>query len=127
MQFRRIRSATAEGEGIGAESVSFEHLQKSCGKGLVPLLCEVYAVISQGNVPRSGIGKADAHLLCQGLTELGEGMGVINELLIGNPCPQGYRRRCNQEDLLSVQGDAGEESLQPFSGLAPGSGPGADR
>lgn len=83
----------------------------------MPLLCEVYAVVGQGNVPRSGIGKADAHSLRQGLTELGEGMGVINELLIRHPCPQGYRRRCDQEDLLSIQGDAGEESLHPFSGL----------
>ena len=71
MQFLRIR-LTAEGEGIGAESVSFEHLQKSCGKGLVPLLCEVYAVIGQGNIPRSGIDKADAHSLRQDLAELGK-------------------------------------------------------
>ena len=78
----------------------------------MPLLCEVYTVIGQGNIPRSGISKADAHSLCQGLTAFGEGMGVINELLIRHPCPQGYRRRCNQEDLLSAKSSKERTSLQ---------------
>ena len=51
----------------------------------MPLLCEVYAVIGQGDVPLSGVSEADAQLLCQGLTELGKGVGIINELLTWGP------------------------------------------
>ena len=79
----------------------------------MPLLHKVDAVVGQGDVPLPGVGEADAQMLRQGLTEPDKGVGVINELLIGYPCPQGYWRRCDQENLLSIQGDTGEKSLQP--------------
>ena len=92
-------------------------LQKPGDKGLVPLLCEVYAVIGQGDVSLSSVGKADAQLFLQGLTELGKGAGVIHELRAGHPRSQGHRRWGDQQDLASIQGEAGEKLLQPLSGL----------
>ena len=56
-------------------------------------------------------------MLRQGLTELGKGVGIVNELLIRHPRAPFHRRRGNQQDLASIQGDAGEEPLQPLSGL----------
>lgn len=73
--------------------VSFEHLQKSGGKGSVPLLRKVDAVIGQGNDPLPGIGKADTQLLRQGPTEPGKGAGIVNELLVRHPRAPFYRRR----------------------------------
>ena len=87
---------------VKLQLVSSEHLQKFGGKNFMTLLCEVYAVIGQRNVPSSGIGKADTQLLRQGLTEPGEGTGLVNELRAGYPCSQGHRRRRNQQDLVSV-------------------------
>lgn len=81
--------------------VSFEFLQKSGGKGFVAMLRKVYAVIGQGDVPFSGIGKADAKPLRQGLTKAGEGIGSVNELLAGYSLAQGHWRRCDQQDLAS--------------------------
>lgn len=49
--------------------VSFQFLKEAGGKSFVPLLRKVYTVIGQGNVPLSGVGKANTHLFCQGLTE----------------------------------------------------------
>lgn len=74
----------------------FEFLQKSGGKDFVPLLSEMNTVVGQGNIPLSGIGKADTQLLRLCLTELGKGMRVVNELLAGHPPSQGHWWRCNQ-------------------------------
>ena len=81
------------------------------------LLREVDAVIGKGDAPFPGVGKADAHSLRQGLTEPGKGKGAIDELRAGDPFAQGHRRRCDQQDPASIQGDAGEEPLQPPGGL----------
>lgn len=81
------------------------------------LLREVYAVIGQGDVPLPGIGKAGTQLLRQGLAEPGEGAGVINELWAGDPLAQSHWRRCDQQDLVSVQGNAREKTLQPLGSL----------
>ena len=81
------------------------------------LLCEVYAVIGQGDAPPSGVGKADAHSFRKGLTEPGKSAGVVYELWAGHPRSQGHRRRCDQQDFTSIHGDAGEEPLQPPGGL----------
>ena len=83
----------------------------------MPLLCEVYAIIGQGDVPPPGVSKADAHLCRQSLTQLGKGMGIVNELLARHPRAPLYRRRGDHQDLASIQGDAREEPLQPLSGL----------
>ena len=48
----------------------------------MPLLRKVDAVVGQGDVPLHGIGKADAQLFCQVLTEPGKGVRIVNELLI---------------------------------------------
>ena len=81
------------------------------------LLRKVYAVIGQWDVPLSGVGKADAHSLCQNPAELGEGAGAVNELLTWYPRSQGHRWRCDQQDFALIQGEAGEEPLQPLDGL----------
>ena len=81
------------------------------------LLREVYAVIGQGDVPLPGIGKAGTQPLRQGLAEPGEGAGVINELWAGDPLAQSHWRRCDQQDLVSVQGNAREKTLQPLGSL----------
>ena len=71
-------------------------------KGSVALLRKVYTIIGQGDVPSSGIGKADAQMFRQNFTASGEGMGVINELLAGYPRAQSHRRRCDQQDLVLI-------------------------
>jgi hypothetical protein len=76
----------------------------------------MYAVIGQGDVPPSGIGKADDKPLRQGLAEPGKNAGVIYELRTGHPCSLGHGRRCDQQDLASVQRDSCEEPLQFLSG-----------
>lgn len=81
------------------------------------LLREVDAVIGQGDVPFPGVCKADTHSLRQSLAEPGEGAGAVDELRTGDPLAQGHRRRCDQQDPTSIQGDAGEEPLQPPGGL----------
>ena len=83
----------------------------------MPLLCEVYAIIGQGDVPPPGVSKADAHLCRQSLTQLGKGMGIVNELLSRHPRAPLYRRRGDHQDLASIQGDAREEPLQTHGGL----------
>ena len=42
------------------------------------LLCEVYAVMSQGDAPLSGVDKADAQRLCLCLTGPCKGIGIIS-------------------------------------------------
>ena len=59
----------------------------------------------------------DAKLLRQGLTELGKGVGIIDELLIRHPRAQLYWWWGNQQDFTSIQGKAGQKTLQPISGL----------
>ena len=59
------------------------------------LLCEVYAVIGQGDAPLSGVDKADVHSFRKGLTEPGKGAGILNELPTGHPCSQTNRRLLN--------------------------------
>ena len=84
----------------------------------MPLLRKMDAVVGQGYVPLSSVGKADTQLLRQGLTEPGKGPGIVNELLlVGNPRAPFHRRRGDHQDLASIQGDAREEPLQPLSGL----------
>jgi len=83
----------------------------------VALLREVDAIVGKGDVPFPSVGKADAHSLRQSLAEPGEGKGAVDELWGGDPLAQGHRRRCDQQDPASIQGDAGEESLQPLGGL----------
>jgi len=73
----------------------------------VPLLCEVDAVVGQGDVPLPGVSEADAKLFCQGLTELGKGVGIIDELRVEHPRSQGHRRWDNEQDSTSIQGKAG--------------------
>ena len=81
------------------------------------LLREVYAVIGQRDVPLPDIGKTDAQSLRQGLAELGKGAGVLNELRAWTPLAHSHWRRCNQQDLASIQGYTDEEPLQPLGGL----------
>ena len=81
------------------------------------LLREVYAVIGQRDVPLPDIGKTDAQSLRQGLAELGKGAGVLNELHAWTPLAHSHWRRCNQQDLASIQGYTDEEPLQPLGGL----------
>ena len=81
------------------------------------LLREVYAVIGQRDVPLPAIGKTDAQSLRQGLAELGKGAGVLNELRAWTPLAHSHWRRCNQQDLASIQGYADEEPLQPLDSL----------
>lgn len=64
-----------------------KYVQKSSGKGSVAFLGKMNAVISQGNVPVSGVGKVDTKSLGQCGTVLGKGVGVVNELLAGYPFP----------------------------------------
>lgn len=77
----------------------------------MPLLRKVDAVIGQGDVSFSGIGKADAQMFRQGLTQLGKGMGIVNKLRAGHPRSQGHGRWGNQQDLALIQGKAGQEPL----------------
>ena len=44
-------------------------------------------------------------------------MGVINELRVWDPLAQSHWRRCDQQDLASLQRDTGKEPLQPLGGL----------
>ena len=83
----------------------------------MPLLRKMDAVVGQGYVPLSGVGKADTQLLRQGLTEPDKGPGIVNELLVGNPRAPFHRRRGDQQKFASIQGDAREEPPQPLSSL----------
>ena len=84
----------------------------------MPLLRKVDAVVGQGDIPLPGVGKADAQLLRQDLTEPGKGAGIVNELLIRHLRAPLHRRRGDQQELASLQEYAGEKPLQPFSGLS---------
>lgn len=55
------------------------------------MLREVYAVVGQGDVTPFGVDEANVQLLCQCLTELGKGVGIIKELLAGYPFAQSHR------------------------------------
>lgn len=83
----------------------------------MPLLRKVDAVVGQGDVPLASVGEADAQLFRQGLTELGKGAGVIHELRAGHPRSQAHRRWGDQQELVSIQGNAGEKPLQSLGGL----------
>ena len=77
-----------------------KYVQKSSGKGSVAFLSKMNAVISQGNVPVSGVGKGNTKSLGQCLTVLGKGVGVVNELLVGHPFSQGHGRRGDEQYLF---------------------------
>ena len=82
-----------------------------------PVLGVVKADVGVKDGKIAGIGKAGTQPLRQGLAELCESAGVINELWPGDPLAHSHWRRCNQQDLVSVQGNAREKTLQPLGGL----------
>ena len=77
-----------------------KHVQKSSGKGSVAFLGKMNAVIRKGNIPVSGVGKGNTKSLGQCGTVLGKGVGVLNELLVEHPFPQGHRRRGDEQYLF---------------------------
>lgn len=77
-------------------------------------LGKMNAVISQGNVPVSGVGKVGTKSLGQCGTVLGEGVGVVNELLVGHLFPQGHGRRGDEQHLFRKKRHFMKKTFQVF-------------
>ena len=95
--------------------VSSEYLQKVRCKGSVALLCKMDSIISKGNIPFPGIGKADTKLLGKSAATPCKSAGMVNQLLTGHPLPRSHGRRYDQQNLIRFQRQLGEDVLQ-FAG-----------
>lgn len=91
-----------------------KYVQKSGGKDSVAFLGKMNAVISQGNVPVSSVGKVDTKSLGQCGTVLGKGTGVVNESLVWHPFSQGHGRRGDEQHLFRKKRHFMKKTFQVF-------------